>query len=466
MEMPELFGNAYVLPAIIVVVLLLIMLLVLMLRKRRATSPVSFQPVDQATEPLARLSPRQASETPDASFDLSAQTPEVVPTPTSAAETLAVTSLTGLSRSSTPPDDPLHTVIMEVMQGWGDLTSEDTNRLELFRPEKILAAAENIELPKDHKGGDHARTRLLQIRQYATDRELRTERVQAAVDTTLQAPEAAAETRATETEVVEVAPLAEAVAAAEATATVEAPPVAAAVVPEESVAEQATPVDEAAPQTDAAPVAESPPVEHPVAEEDVAVAATAEDFLSRPAEEEVFEDRATLERKELEAQVTDAPMFVEPAVPLLWTEDAVGWETKEPQPHQEAPEPAVIWPGEEPLAAVVETGQPSGAGDLIARAQTPRDSLSSLHGQVKTAEDLLALPPEERGDMLAFLEPSQLSKVFKSTDDPGIKKAVIDTLEHVGNPMSLDVLRTCLDDPDPEIQLYALDAADRLLGVE
>jgi len=43
---------------------------------------------------------------------------------------------------------------------------------------------------------------------------------------------------------------------------------------------------------------------------------------------------------------------------------------------------------------------------------------------------------------------------------------VIDVLENLGTPASLDVLRRCLDDPDPEIQLYAVDAADRLLGVE
>jgi hypothetical protein len=68
--------------------------------------------------------------------------------------------------------------------------------------------------------------------------------------------------------------------------------------------------------------------------------------------------------------------------------------------------------------------------------------------------------------MVAFLEPAELSKVFDRTDDPGLKKAIVDTLEHVSNPASLEVLRRCLDDPDPQIQLYALEAADRLLGVD
>ena len=68
--------------------------------------------------------------------------------------------------------------------------------------------------------------------------------------------------------------------------------------------------------------------------------------------------------------------------------------------------------------------------------------------------------------MVAFLTPAELSKVFAKADDPGLKRAIIDTLEHVSNPASLEVLRQCLDDPDPEIQLYALEAADRLLGVD
>jgi hypothetical protein len=94
------------------------------------------------------------------------------------------------------------------------------------------------------------------------------------------------------------------------------------------------------------------------------------------------------------------------------------------------------------------------------------DSLRSLGETVKTSEDLLALRERDRPDMVAFLEPAELSKAFMAATDPELKKAIIDTLEHVSNPASLDVLRRCLDDPDPRIQLYALNAADRLLGVD
>jgi HEAT repeat protein len=70
----------------------------------------------------------------------------------------------------------------------------------------------------------------------------------------------------------------------------------------------------------------------------------------------------------------------------------------------------------------------------------------------------------ERPDYVVFLRPPELAKLFTRTDDQRLKKSVIDILENVGSPASLEVLRTCLDDPDPEIQVYALEAADRLLG--
>jgi hypothetical protein len=93
------------------------------------------------------------------------------------------------------------------------------------------------------------------------------------------------------------------------------------------------------------------------------------------------------------------------------------------------------------------------------------DPLSRLSVKVETAEQLLALPPQERVDMAAFLGPSELAATFRATKDPDLKKAVIDTLEHIGSPASLNALGNCFGDEDCDIQLYALEAADRLLGV-
>ncbi len=73
-----------------------------------------------------------------------------------------------------PTDDPLKAVVVDIVNGWGELTREDTNRLDLFRPDKVLAVAETIELPKDDASGGYARTRLLGVRKYAADKQTHT----------------------------------------------------------------------------------------------------------------------------------------------------------------------------------------------------------------------------------------------------------------------------------------------------
>lgn len=103
---------------------------------------------------------------------------------------------------------------------------------------------------------------------------------------------------------------------------------------------------------------------------------------------------------------------------------------------------------------------------MTAGVEAPDDSLSGPHVRVRTAEELMALPSGERADMLAFMEPPELARVIEKSDDRALKKSVVDALENLGNTASLDALRRCLDDPDEEIQVYALDAAERLLGDE
>ena len=201
MEMPELFGNPYVLPAVIVVVLLLVLLLILMMRKRRGTSQSEVRSMERVAAPPAgpgRLRsrqaaaiaadqlaaadsqpgplPRQATEAPDTSLVPQPQSPAAAAQPVVAKQRPA--PITPVAKASRPPeraalnDDPLQAVILDIVQGWGDLTSEDTNRLNLFRADKVLAAAEAIDLPKEDAGGGYARTRLLQIRKYAADKQL------------------------------------------------------------------------------------------------------------------------------------------------------------------------------------------------------------------------------------------------------------------------------------------------------
>ena len=80
-----------------------------------------------------------------------------------------------------------------------------------------------------------------------------------------------------------------------------------------------------------------------------------------------------------------------------------------------------------------------------------------------TAEGVLSLPAGERAGALAGLAPAELSRALKQSSDADFKRAVIDTLEADGSADALFVVNECLEDPDTEIQVYALDAAERLL---
>jgi hypothetical protein len=197
----------------------------------------------------------------------------------------------------------------------------------------------------------------------------------------------------------------------------------------------------------------------------------------------------SIEPQPVEEQPSDAqredlppegPQSPQGDAPSLWAETPVGWDVQEPATLEEAPvEPETETIAMNPEAAgateaaakseaaeAEDTGTPASTQDMTARLQASDDSLSSLHGRIRTADELMALQPEERADMLAFLEPSELSRVIGRSDERELKKSAIDVLENLGSPASLDVIRQCLDDPDQEIQLYALDAADRLLGDE
>jgi HEAT repeat protein len=89
--------------------------------------------------------------------------------------------------------------------------------------------------------------------------------------------------------------------------------------------------------------------------------------------------------------------------------------------------------------------------------------VADIEIKITTAAGLMALPTIRRKEMLGLLPPGELDKVFRGSNDLELKKAVIDSLEKIGSAPALDVLHTCLEDPDPEVQLRALEAAERLL---
>jgi hypothetical protein len=141
------------------------------------------------------------------------------------------------------------------------------------------------------------------------------------------------------------------------------------------------------------------------------------------------------------------------------------WATDEDQGRAPATEePLMPWEpivgGGGALAALPEEAEPAPR-----EATRPHDDfLAGLRGEVSTAAGLMALPAADRKEMLVFLEPGELAKAFVAAEDSGLKKAVIDALENIGSAQALDVIHSCLDDPDPEVQIHALDAADRLLS--
>lgn len=450
--MPVLFGNTYVLPAIIVVVLLLLLLLILMMRKRAAGS-VPKTTAEKNTRPPARsVSTSQSSktevrpgpaaptvaqpavlssETTPATADASPSSQlgenttvgdkSVIP-PAPAPSPLGSRDLkvTPVSTETALKSDPLRAVILDILQGWGDLVEEDTKRLAVFRPEKIVAALEAIDLPKDLRSNQTARNRLARLRHVAADlAEQENRRTQPVVGEGTPSAHEGASGAASEV-------------STQTASAVTPPPVEPmpyfSLKPRPAAAE--APAHEDASQvTTPLETAESEESTLPALDEQWTTPATLDDTLEAASPLEV----APVELVELELPVETAAFgtlsSVAPEPEPGLTSEA------EPMDLNESP----VW-------------QPPGK--------------ASLPGSIKTADELFTLPAEEWADMVAFLEPAELSRVFERTDDPGLKKAIIDTLEHVSSPASLEVLRRCLDDPDPQIQLYALEAADRLLGVD
>lgn len=105
----------------------------------------------------------------------------------------------------------------------------------------------------------------------------------------------------------------------------------------------------------------------------------------------------------------------------------------------------------------------------IAALEIPQEVRSSRYAQSRLSQlraYALSLPEERVGEETAApaLTPDELAEVFESAESAQVKMAIIDQLEHLATPAALDLIRRCLDDPDPQVQLHALDAADRLLS--
>ena len=373
--------------------------------------------------------------------------------------------------------DPLSAAIQEILNGWGDLTPEDMKRLELFRPDRLSAALAAVQLSKS-KSGD-AKVRLIQMRQYGVDLERRAQATQAAEAAVAGATVAAATMPAGAMHTGGTP------AGAPGQAAEEQPPLeqrssiftgSTNPASEQPAARGFYDAEPAKPflwPQEETPAAQAPAVVEPEVTPPAAIADPdalwAEPRpLWEPDPEPAFE--------ELPAPVFDE-IEMGPAakqgVPLDTSALTAALNTPMGMPIRETQASAVD-PLEEAFAAASlqpETPQPV----TPAHSKSPFDdelfwddepgTMSHLSLKVETAEQLMALPPTEQVDMTAFLPPTELAATFRATHDLELKKAVIDTLEHIGTPASLNALGNCFEDADADIQVYALAAADRLLGV-
>jgi hypothetical protein len=392
-----------------------------------------------------------------------------------------ITVRTQAGSSVTVRPDPLQAALVDILGGWGDLTAEDTKRLELFKADKVVAAIAAFELPKI-KSGEYARTRLTQLRQYSAN----LERSSRALDPVNPESES-------------VTPLgsAEGAGAAVASESMGSAPIAPLVAPSVLTALISGGPRESGTVVPFVPIPSIEATEPKDVIVDTARTAKVLDFYGSTVE--AMTEEPVLERHEMDEppaleKTEQNDDGVEPPVSALAVAKLPRHELDEADVHEAKPEthslddPGTFWAESsavwEPAAQSLDEAQrevsfeeatPLAYQELELHPmemhsgydsdEVPTDTLSRLSIHVETAEQLLALPPEERVDMTAFLEPSELAATFRATADPELKRAVIDTLEHIGSPASLTALGNCFDDPDGEIQRYALEAADRLLGV-
>jgi hypothetical protein len=459
-------------------------------------------------EPVAEM--ESAAETESAPADTEAETVE---TPMrSPRRGFRITVRTQAAGAGVTRPDPLQAALVDILGGWGDLSPEDTKRLELFRPDKVVAAIAVAELPKA-KSGDYARTRLTQLRQYAVDLERRSQPLQPAgvaamfvtaplgaggsTDNVAMAPAPPLVLAPVETPVVSDEAQADVSPSAFATAAGTAGDLATAMalgVGAWTALDSATDTSEA--EIGAQPSEMAPEIDlygdlaH-AATDPVVVDADGVTSEAEPGETEpwlygadVHSTATAIAAAKLpefatyQADVDDASLEdvgTEDDLSSLWAESPSVWmPTAEPEALDDREREMKL--EETAVSTYREIELDSGSVGAISdeRPADPSvtdpvtdqaDALSRLSVKVETAQQLLALPPDEQIEMTAFLQPAELAAAFRATEDPELKKAVIDTLEHIGSPASLTALGNCFDDTDGGIQLYALEAADRLLGI-
>ncbi len=96
--------------------------------------------------------------------------------------------------------------------------------------------------------------------------------------------------------------------------------------------------------------------------------------------------------------------------------------------------------------------------DNVPGLSTPRERVEALE-RLQTRAG--ATPPSQRERVVA-----ELSKAYAKEGDPQLRAGIVETLGHYGTASTAGVLRSTLNDPEPEVRIAACKAWAKLGGAE
>ncbi|MDT8287726.1 MAG: hypothetical protein RQ748_11495 [Elusimicrobiales bacterium] len=365
-----------------------------------------------AEETAAKPDTDRANLSEEAAFEAAFDAPPVVPSDAGPAWGHPI------RRSA----DPAASLVRNLVEGQGSLSGDDLHRMELYRADKLLAAIGALEEEFGGKKHENRRKRLQRLRQH--------------VETLQQGPE---EWEEPETMEMPAAPAM--------TTTPLASPVASPS-PSEGRADDESEEASAEPQ-----LAEPESAEPESAEPESAEYEDTEG--SRP--DVVAESEPMWESWEEESEAVSRPAVL--------GEDEADWPFATPAQDITAPPPSTELEPDgahtaEDLDAepVTEEFAPEPVEESVAE---PVDEKAAAADEELPADEA---PPAEEAGALAGLSTEELAGLLASVSDKSIRVAAIDRLVEQPSPEGLQALYQCLEDPDPEIQLHALEAAEKLLA--
>ena len=318
-----------------------------------------------------------------------------------------------------PPPNPhvnhVRDIVQDLIQGPGDITGAELRRLDLIRPERVLEVAAELDAGLGGRGKEALRTRLAQISRYA---EL------------LMPAEAAPD-----------------VFAADFGRPV--PPT-----PDGSVSQPHDDLVGAAAERSYGYGAElmlDPELSLLADEPEPAVAPAPTPVIGEAAfidamPEPTAEDRPPQDQEEEAWQPTVVDKTADDWRVEAITEDEGPWQ------------PAAPSDGADPWAAAV--AEEAGTWGIAETEEAGAWEVADTKG----ADAVPAVDEAPTPDLLMSLGAAELGRLFASTDDKSLKLSIIDALETTWTPETMTAIQVCLDDADPEVQVHALEAAERLLG--